>query len=310
MPKVRIDNHEVEVPAGATVLQAARQAGIEIPTLCYLEGCEAQTSCLVCVVRINGSPRLVPSCATKVQDGMVVESETDEVRSARRMALELLLADHTGDCLAPCQGVCPAHMDIPEMIRQINAGELREAIVTVKRMIALPAILGRICPDLCEKGCRRSQYDEPVSICELKRFVADADLASAHPYLPVCKPPTGKRVAVVGAGPAGLAAAWYLRQSGHAVVVYDQHPEAGGTVRYAIPESVLPRKVIDAEVNQIKALGRSFGWEPPWGRDCRWNNFGVNMTPWWWPPGNWMRPRPRRWDCPLRQKVCRWTAIR
>ena len=156
MPKLKIDHREVEVPPGATVLDAARALGIDIPTLCFRDGCEAATSCLVCLVKIAEHRRLVPACATAAAEGMEVESETAEVRQFRRSALELLLSDHLGDCLAPCWFTCPAHMDIPQMLRQVAAGQLHEAIATVKRDIALPAVLGRICPAPCEKSCRRS----------------------------------------------------------------------------------------------------------------------------------------------------------
>jgi ferredoxin len=253
--KLTIDQREVEVPPGATVLDAARKLGIDVPTLCYVEGYEPSTSCLVCMVKIRGNGRLVPACGTKAEEGMQVESETDEVRQVRRTALELLLSDHVGDCLAPCHFTCPAHMDIPVMLRQISAENLRGAIATVKEAIALPAVLGRICPKPCEKGCRRSAADGAVAVCQLKRFVADADLASADPYVPQCKPATGKRVAVVGAGPTGLAAAYYLRREGHAVTLLDDQAQPGGRLRRETTPEQLPRDVLDAEINQILRLG-------------------------------------------------------
>ncbi len=266
--RIKIDNLSLDVPAGATVLDAARQAGIRIPTLCQRDGHEAMTSCLVCIVKINGGARLVPSCATKVADGMVVESESAEVREARKTALELLLADHTGDCVAPCQGVCPAHMNIPRMLEQIAAGHDRDALVTVKQMIALPAVLGRICPELCEKGCRRSDVDQPVAICKLKRYVADEDLASGNPYLPGKRPLSGKRVAIVGAGPAGLAAAYYLQGLGHACTILDEHEHPGGALRYAVGEGKLPHDILDAEIGIIFKLGAEFRGNFTLGRDA------------------------------------------
>ena len=256
--KATIDNLAIEVPAGTTILQAAQQVGIDIPTLCHLPGCTPQTSCFVCLVKVGNSPRMVPSCATLVTEGMVIESETPEVHAFRRGALELLLAEHTGDCFAPCQGVCPAHMDIPTMMRQIASGDLRDAVATVKRAIPLPATLGRICPELCEKGCRRNEIDDAVSICSLKRYVGDKDLDSDNPYLPPCDPPTGKRVAIVGTGPAGLTAAWFLLQHGHGVTLYDDRPLPGGALRYSIDEHRLPRAILDGEINLVKSLGATF----------------------------------------------------
>lgn len=257
MPRLSIDHHTIEVPAGTTILEAARQLGIGIPTLCHWPGVAAQTSCFVCVVRVNGAERLVPACATAAVEGMVVESETPAIHAARRTALELLLSDHLGDCLAPCQLACPSGMDIPAMLRQIAAGQYREALRTCKAHIALPAVLGRICPELCERACRRGQSDAPVAICRLKLFVADVDLASGDPYLPPCAPPSGKRVAIIGAGPAGLAAAYDLQQRGHACTVYDRHAVAGGALRTVDPGQ-LPPEVLAAEIALIARLGVQF----------------------------------------------------
>lgn len=253
--RLTIDQQTVEVPEGMTVLEAAEQVGIKIPTLCHLTGYAPATSCLVCVVKVRGQSRLVPACATQVVEGMEIASETAEVHQARRTALELLLSDHAGDCLAPCHFACPAHMNVPLMLRQITSQNLRDAIATVKRDIALPAVLGRICPKPCEKGCRRAAADGAVAICSLKRFVADADLASAEPYRPECKPSTECKIAVIGAGPTGLSAAYYLRQEGHMVTIYDDRPEPGGRLRDDTNEAELPRDVLDAEIAQILQLG-------------------------------------------------------
>lgn len=258
MPRMTIDGREVEVDAGATVLDAAEKLGIEIPTMCYLRGHEATTSCMVCVVKVVGANGLVPACGTPVRDGMQIESASEEVLEARKSALELLLSDHVGDCVGPCTMGCPAHMDIPLMIRQIAAGQLADAIVTVKRDIALPAALGRICPAPCENVCRRAQHDNAVSICLLKRHVADVDLSCDEPYTPRCAEANGKRVAIIGAGPAGLAAAYYLQQEGFACVVVDEHDEPGGMLRYGVSESELPHDVLTAEITRIEKLGVRF----------------------------------------------------
>jgi len=255
MPRLSIDNREVEVPPGATILAAAQKLGISIPTLCYLEGCPPSTSCLVCTVKVLGNGRLVPSCGTLVADGMQVESETEEIHQVRRSALELLLSDHLGDCLAPCQFACPAGMDIPRMLRQIAAGDSRGAIVTVKRDIALPAVLGRICPAPCEKACRRRPADGSVAICLLKRFVADADLASPARYLPECQPASGRRVAIVGAGPAGWSAAYYLLQQGHACTILDENQQPGGRLHRETTAEELPPDVLDADLEPVVRLG-------------------------------------------------------
>jgi len=258
VPKVVIDNIEVLAPDGATVLEAAESAGIAIPHLCYLKGIEPQTSCLVCVVRINGAKRMVPSCATKVADGMVIESSSPDVHLARRTALELLLAEHAGECFAPCSQVCPAHLDIPEMVRQIRENDMPSAIQTARDALVLPGVLGYICPGLCEKGCRRGTagaHGAAVAICSLHRHVAEVDLHNADHWLPACKPSTGKRIAIIGAGPAGLACAWELLKLGHSCTILDSHPLPGGTLRYGLEPGKLPAEILDAEVDLITRLG-------------------------------------------------------
>lgn len=258
MPRITIDGRPVDVAPGRTVLDAAHELGIDIPTLCHLEGCSPNTTCMVCVVRIDGRPALAPSCATVAREGMVVESETPAIRAARRTAMELLLSDHCGDCLAPCQRVCPAHMDIPRMLRQIADGRFDLALSTAKEEIALPATLGRICPAPCEKGCRRAEHEDAVSVCVLKRFVADEDLARQMTYLPPRQPATGKRIAIVGSGPAGLAAAYHLLLAGHQCVIIDRAAQPGGAMRTGVDPQRLPHEVLDGEIRIIAALGAVF----------------------------------------------------
>jgi len=267
MPRLSIDNREVEVDGGSTILDAAEKLGIKIPTLCFLKGSAPSTSCMVCVVKVAGSRSLLPACATVAVDGMRVESDCEEVLEARKAALELLLSDHVGDCMGPCQIACPARMNIPLMIRQIAGGRLRDAIATVKQAIPLPGVLGRICPKPCEKVCRRRIFDEAVSICLLKRYVAEVDLRSDRPYLPECKAARGKRVAVVGAGPAGLAAAYYLRQEGFACTIFDRYDAPGGALRYEVGQDRLPREVLDAETAFIRRLEIEFRGRTTIGKD-------------------------------------------
>ena len=267
MLRITIDGQEVDVSEGATLLDAARMLGIEIPTLCYRDGIAPSTSCLVCLVKVADSGRFVPACGTPVRDGMIVESETEEVHQMRRSALELLLSEHLGDCLAPCYFACPARMDIPTMLRAIAAGRLVDAITTVKADIALPAVLGRICPAPCEKVCRRRGADGAVAICRLKQFVADVDLAAATPYQPECEPASGRRVAIVGAGPAGLSAAYYLTRQGHACTLFEQDEQAGGRLRSETTEEELPRKVLDREIDIVLQLGIELRPNTRVGRD-------------------------------------------
>ena len=258
--ELTIDGRTVQVELGQTLLQAAAKVGIEIPTLCYLERCGPLTSCLVCLVKVcvNGQGRLVPSCATKAQPGMVVESETAEVHDARRTALELLLSDHVGDCLSPCNRICPLHLNIPAMLRQVESGHMEDAIRTVRASLPLPAVLGRLCHHPCEGGCRRGTWDEPAAIREVERHVADVDLSSAVPYVLTKKQRSGRSVVIVGSGPTGLSAAWHLLQQGHACTVVDRHAKAGGSLRSQVAAEALPPDILDKELAQLQRSGLHF----------------------------------------------------
>jgi NADPH-dependent glutamate synthase beta subunit-like oxidoreductase/ferredoxin len=253
-----IDGRSVEVSPGATVLDAARQLGIEIPTLCHADGVPPAGSCFLCVVRVEGRPNLVPSCVAPAEDRMVVTTCSDEIRAARKAALELLLSDHVGDCVAPCTRACPAGMDIPGMIRRIRQGDRRQALAVVKERVPFAGALGRICARYCERVCRRGELDEPIAVCALKRFAADAALEAGSSDLPPLKEPTGRKVAIVGAGPAGLSAAFYLLQDGHACTVFDANPAPGGMFRYAVSEFRLPKRALEAEIDIVRRLGAEF----------------------------------------------------
>jgi ferredoxin len=184
---------------------------------------------------------------------MVVESETPAVLTARRTALELLLADHLGDCLAPCQRVCPLDLDVARLARQVRAGEFDEAAADLRRAVPFPGVTGRVCSAPCESACRRRAADDPVSVREIERHLADREGARAA--LPACRPDTGRRVAVVGGGPAGLAAAWFLRLMGHAVTVFEREEKAGGRLRHGFGEELLPAAVLDRELGDLGLLG-------------------------------------------------------
>ncbi len=250
MIKLTIDNKTIEVPEGTTILEAARDLQITIPTMCHMEGEKSHfTSCMVCLVKDARNGKLMPSCSMPVMEGMDIITDDEECRESRKASLELLLSEHVGDCEAPCQSVCPAHMNIPLMNRLITSGQFDKAIEVVKRDIALPAILGRICPAPCEAGCRRKQVDDPVSICLLKGFVADQELEKGvKPVKPAKK--SNKKVAIIGAGPAGLAAAYYLNLQGHQVTIYEKNEKAGGEL-LQIKEDILPVSVLEAEINSI-----------------------------------------------------------
>lgn len=255
MINLTIDDKIITVDEGTTVLNAAVKNGIKIPNLCYDGRVELYGACGLCVIEAEGVPKLLRACSTKCTDGMIVHTNSDRITRARKTALELLLSDHDGDCKAPCTLECPANTDCQGYVGLIANGEYNEATRLIKEKIPLPAAIGRICPHPCEKKCRRQFVDEPISIAFLKSFAADMDMASDTPYVPSVEPDTGKKVAVIGGGPAGLTVAYFLRRNGHSVTVFDMMPKMGGMLRYGIPEYRLPKKILDKEIEQIENLG-------------------------------------------------------
>ena len=159
------------------------------------------------------------------------------------------------ECLAPCQQKCPAQIDIPAYIEHIRNGRYKEAILTIKESNPLPLTCGRVCPHPCEDICRRGVEDDPVAINYLKRFVADWEMnQGTYLEIPIAAP-TGKKIAIIGGGPAGLSCAFYLRRLGHKVTIYEKMPQLGGMLRYGIPEYRLPKRILDWEIEGILRLG-------------------------------------------------------
>ena len=204
---------------------------------------------------VEGNPKLCKACATEIAPGMVIRTNTERVVESRKTNLELLLTNHTGDCRPPCVLACPAQTDCQGYVGLIANGEYEAALELIKDKIPLPASLGRVCPHPCEEKCRRGLIDEPVSIQQLKRFAADMDLESDEVFIPECEEDTGKSVAIIGGGPMGLSAAYFLRQMGHAVTIFESMPKAGGMLRYGIPEYRLPKEVLDEEIYTIERMG-------------------------------------------------------
>ena len=264
---ITLNGKQVACDSTQTILQVAKKEEAFVPTLCHDEALEPFGSCWLCVVEVKGARGFVPACATKVADGMVVDTDTERITAARQMCLGLLLSNHYGDCIGPCVDKCPANCDAQGYVALLANGMEAEAIKLIKETLPLPASLGRVCPHPCEDECRRTLVEEPVAICYLKRRAADADLGSGKPYLPPCAPDSGKKVAVVGAGPAGLTAAYYLRQKGHGVTIYEALPKSGGWLRYGIPQYRLPKEVLDLEVKTVTDLGIGIKFNQRLGRE-------------------------------------------
>ena len=254
---IELNGKTVQGFKGETIYECASRHGIEIPTLCHDPRIEPYSSCYVCVVEVEGMRGHQPSCSTQITEGMKVNTEKESVKLARKTALDLLLSNHYADCLGPCKQHCPAGVDVQGYISLIDKGRYSDAVALIKETNPLPAICGRVCVRPCEAACRRNLLDEgaPVGIDYLKRFAADYDLTSPTKFIPKIKPETGKKVAIIGAGPGGLSTAHFLRLEGHQVEIFEAAPNPGGWLRYGIPEYRLPNDILDKEVENITDLG-------------------------------------------------------
>jgi len=156
--------------------------------------------------------------------------------------------------LLPCSNTCPAGIDVPRYVRLIAEGRFQDALEVIRETVPFPHTLGCVCHHPCEEVCRRYELNEPIAIRALKRFAAEKDNGRWRSKVKIA-PDSGKKVAIVGAGPAGLTAAWFLRTLGHAVTVFEALPAAGGMMRTGIPEYRLPRKILDREIKDIEKIG-------------------------------------------------------
>ena len=378
MIKLKIDGKEVEARPGTTVLNAALGAGIYIPHLCDHPDLKPAGACRLCLVELEGMEGVHASCHLRATEGIEVRTATPRILHLRRMAMELLLADHPEECstctkylncelqslkqftgvsehlsvrrrpkrippdvshplfnydfercincgrcvracnelrgaevlkfvhhgeensagiavgqsweeagcrfcgacvevcptaaimdkpelvkgkkrrdaLVPCRANCPAEIDTMRYVRYLGEGKIAEAAAVIREKVPLPLILGYVCVHPCEDVCRRKQVNNsPISLRELKRFAIEHDTLQIWKQKARHESSTGKRVAVVGSGPAGLTAAYYLAKLGHEAVIFEELPEPGGMLRYGIPEYRLPREVIAREIEEICEAG-------------------------------------------------------
>jgi formate dehydrogenase beta subunit len=400
--KLTIDGKAVEVENGVTVLQAAQSAGLYIPTLCYHPDLQPYGGCRLCIVEIENMRGLPTSCTTPAAAGMVVKTNTEQLKNLRLSILQLILSEHPHACLdcerrerckpndvclrnvavnercvtcpanyhcelrnlsdylgfkgmdipynykklpvnferepllrrdynlcilcgrciqmcsdvrgigvysfvnrgfdtvvstafarplqdagcrfcgacvevcptgalmdaeaayhpekdwesvaVPCRRACPAGINIPLYVYLAGEGKFQESLAVVREKVPFPGVLGRVCIHPCEEACRRGSLNDPISIKFLKRYVADGDAGFWKHYSRKSLS-TGKKVAIVGSGPAGLTAGYYLAKAGHAVTVFEQFSKAGGMMRVGIPDYRLPPEVLDKEIEEIQNAG-------------------------------------------------------
>ncbi|HNY64914.1 MAG TPA: NAD(P)-binding protein [Deltaproteobacteria bacterium] len=269
MLTLTIDDKMCTADSTTTIIDAARAHGISIPALGYDPRVSAPSTVEVAFVEVieGGKTRFVSATSTRVSEGMIVRTQSDALTSYRRIYLQGLLKNHYGDCVAPCVQRCPANIDIQKYIYHVSSGNFAEALEVIKESNPLPGVCGRVCPHPCESECRRNAVDGAVNINAIKRFVADWDRYQLSPYSPECAPDTGVKVAVVGAGPAGLTAAYFLRRKGHSVTIFEMQEAAGGMLRWGIPYYRLPERQLDEEIRSILDLGVEIRYNKKLGRD-------------------------------------------
>ncbi|ELP8106890.1 TPA: formate dehydrogenase subunit alpha [Vibrio vulnificus] len=266
MIQIVIDGKYRIVEAGQTVLQAAKVCGVEIPSLCGMNRSGEKIPCDLCVVEVeSGGPRR--ACELEVYNGLTVKTQSEALSAHRKQALNRIMSDHYADCEAPCKTACPAGVDIQSYLYHIAQNDHQKAIEVIKRTLPMPLSIGRVCPAFCESECRRSLVDDAIAIRQLKRHAADADLAAQEAYTPEKKADKNKRVAIVGSGPGGLTAGYYLSNEGYQVDVFEAMPQAGGWLRYGIPEYRLPKSILDKEIELMCRNGMAIHTDKKLGRD-------------------------------------------
>lgn len=264
---LRINTIETHVPSGITIMEAARQTGITIPSLCQVRGNKSTESCGLCIVEVEGLSKPVLSCSTLISEGLVVTTDSPELKKIRQERLAALAQTHFGDCKAPCNLTCPGQINVQGYIAHVAKGQYEEAMRVIMERNPFPFSVGRICPRFCETRCRRILVDEAVSVNHLKRFVADWCMTNKIDLKIPRQAATGKKVAIIGGGPSGLTGAYYLSQNGHDVTVFEAAPKLGGMLRYGVPKYKIPDNVLDYEINTILHMGISVCTKQRWGTD-------------------------------------------
>ncbi len=264
---ITINGNEIVAEEGITILEAAKRADIEIPTLCHVKQGTSDVPCELCIVEVEGADEPVRSCSTPIAESMVVVTDSEQLVAQRKERLSTIMSSHFGDCKAPCNLTCPGQINVQGYIAHVAKGQYEEALRLVMERNPFPFSVGRVCPRFCETRCRRILVDESVSINHLKRFVADWAMANKVDLKIPREKHTGKRIAVIGGGPSGLSAAYFLARKGHDVTVLESSPKLGGMLRYGLPEYKIPSDVLDYEINMILRMGINVRLSQKWGVD-------------------------------------------
>ncbi|HEY8807909.1 MAG TPA: FAD-dependent oxidoreductase, partial [Candidatus Limnocylindria bacterium] len=253
--EITIDGKQVTAVVGESILRAAQRAGFDVPTLCDDEKLAPAAACRMCLVDVDGYDRPQPSCHLAVEAGMKVTATSDGLFAMRKQNLEYILSDHNAYCMPPCQVGCPTHIDIPGYLELMAKGQHVEAARLVKEVLPFPYALGLVCPAPCQEVCRRGLVEEEIAIRQCHGYGGELSLEMDVAPTPFPQETaTGKRVAVIGAGPAGLTAAYYIALKGHAVTVFEMMEKQGGMLRYGIPEYRLPKVKLDKELDSVWQL--------------------------------------------------------
>ncbi len=265
---ITVNGQDYKVEENITILEAVTSLKIaEIPTLCYEKRLGHINSCYLCVVEVKGARTLLPSCSTKVAEGMVIETDSENVAAARKECLTLLMSDHCADCYSPCRLECPAEIDIQGYLKLTEQSLFKEAVELIKQTNPLPIVCGRVCVRPCELKCRRELVDQSIAIDSVKRTISESEDGLKSETLQ--NKGNGKKIAVIGAGPAGLSFSYYAAQAGYNVTVFEAMPQAGGMLRYGIPSYRLPKELLDLEIKAIEDMGVSFKYNTALGTNLQ-----------------------------------------
>lgn len=252
MIKLKIDHKDIIVEPGMRLIEAARQNGIEIPSLCYRDDLPHFTSCSVCLVKNKNTGKFLHSCSVEVEEGMEIEASSPEVLDLRKDAVSMLLAEHRAECEAPCKVVCPVDLDIPLMNRHIQKGNFSAASALAFQTMGLPETMCALCPEYCENACRRKMIDTSIAIVNIKRFSADYyDVKDIEIKKVVSA--SAKRIAIIGGSLDGLTAAFFLAQKGHQIVLFEKTDSCGGIAISNVEDS--NRAIFNQEVEKLQHVG-------------------------------------------------------